>query len=256
MTEAIKTISARLNDALELWREAGGIGGKKAFAELMQKRFAASPSGQRGISYQTILSYFDGTYTPTLEWLAQAADVLGVRLQWLALQDGPRTEAELHALLESMRKPHPVVNRMKDALTEEFPLYRYVQGSSSDTLLMGLLTRRFHTRILTTEDEDHAVATARAVGRAFNAVISHLEINTSELRLGDLQAYIALMVQAVSVVGPKGPIWESSDIQLKNIHPFPPLNIPSDSDQQSEPGTAKRASQKKVAATKSGRLSR
>lgn len=86
-------IADRLSKALHFWADPKtGKSDKKTFQEIMQARFEGR-GGQRGVSYQSVLSYFDGSSTPSVEWLLEAADVLGVRFAWLVAGEEPRYES-------------------------------------------------------------------------------------------------------------------------------------------------------------------
>lgn len=79
------SIAQRLQDAL---RRSGSD--KKAFAADMRSRL-----GDRGgVSYPTVLGYFDGSALPSVEWLTAAADILDVRAAWLAFGDGAMTQEQ------------------------------------------------------------------------------------------------------------------------------------------------------------------
>lgn len=67
------TIADRLTEAAE-----HGKWTKRDFQLEIEKRIA------KGTSYQTILTYFDGSYEPTLAWIREAALILDVSAEWLA----------------------------------------------------------------------------------------------------------------------------------------------------------------------------
>ncbi len=63
-------IGKRLKEALQLWeRGPGEKRDKKAFQMALQPRLLEKErGGQMGATYQTILTYFDGSSTPSLVW--------------------------------------------------------------------------------------------------------------------------------------------------------------------------------------------
>jgi hypothetical protein len=128
-------ISERLRRAFEDWRDRLPLSrDKKAFAGIMKERMKGR-GGQKGVSYQTILAYFDGTYTPSLEWLNEAAAEFGVRLPWLALNEGPMTET----LRERGRSAATAGNI--DSLRLHVPSVHYNRGENAggDYLNVGRL---------------------------------------------------------------------------------------------------------------------
>jgi hypothetical protein len=112
MDEALRELPGRLDVAFRRWQEAAPKRDKKVFASAMKGRLEGRGL-KAGGSYQTLLNYFEGTFTPSLEWLSEASDELGVRLPWLALNSGPMTpEEEARA---------DAVSRLKAAASEEGP---------------------------------------------------------------------------------------------------------------------------------------
>lgn len=59
-----------------------------------QKQVKGEDAGVRGANYASVHDYMEKGVTPSLSFLRVAARVLGVRVAWLALGDGPRTEIE------------------------------------------------------------------------------------------------------------------------------------------------------------------
>lgn len=72
----------RLDRAIAEWKESGKGKGKRAFARAMKER------GVRGATYRTLLNYLEPKTTPSPKWTEEAADVLGVRIGWLAQGEG------------------------------------------------------------------------------------------------------------------------------------------------------------------------
>ena len=77
---------SELKDRLEA--EVDLFGTVKDFAAAMKE------TGLRGVSRVTVYSYIKGTTSPSFEWVKQAANILGVRAQYLQRGTPPRTEAE------------------------------------------------------------------------------------------------------------------------------------------------------------------
>ena len=107
--EITESVGKRLREAItEHWvRPEGGNTSIRAFQRQMEAR-AEDPRAVdleegkklRGVSYPSINSYLKkGGTTPSLDFLKEAADVLGVRHEWLASGHGSPTtsETEIHA---------------------------------------------------------------------------------------------------------------------------------------------------------------
>lgn len=78
------TVGGRLASALARHPELAGD--RKRFAKIMRERMGAGG----GTSYQSVLSYFSGRYTPQLDWVVEAAVVLGVNPSWLGFGGDPQ----------------------------------------------------------------------------------------------------------------------------------------------------------------------
>lgn len=92
------TVGRRLKGAVSHWASENAIGhGVKEFSARMQGR------GVKGYAVPSLYSYFRDEVSPTVEFLATAADVLAIRLAWLAAGDGEMTEAIQNA--RSVRPP-------------------------------------------------------------------------------------------------------------------------------------------------------
>src|SRR5688572_11810781 len=94
------TVADRLKLALKKHAPEAFGGDRKAFQRLMRERM-----GDRGggTSYPAVLGYFAGRTSPSVEWLENAADVLGVRAAWLAFGEGAETDERE---VERVRRNH------------------------------------------------------------------------------------------------------------------------------------------------------
>jgi hypothetical protein len=86
--------------------------------------------GVRGSSWGSIRNYFEGDAQPTLDVLLAMADELGVRLQWLAYDDGEMT-AELEAAADRHR-------RLSESADSGLPDEVRAQAAHRDAVLAGL----------------------------------------------------------------------------------------------------------------------
>lgn len=133
MDPRLTGIAGRLAQAL-------GDREKPEFTTAMQRRMKGR-GGQAGVSYQTVLAYFNGKSIPSLEWLVEAAAELGVRPEWLAFEQGlPKDDrsAEEVAHLVAPRMPYPLngftVARISNLAAA---LYGARWGSGDATTLEG-----------------------------------------------------------------------------------------------------------------------
>jgi hypothetical protein len=82
-------------DRLQSAIDAAGLG-KTAFWKAMQKPLA--DAGLSGATRQSLYKYLSGERVPTVPWIREAAEVLGVEAAWLERGEGPRTKAEAQVL--------------------------------------------------------------------------------------------------------------------------------------------------------------
>lgn len=84
------TLGERLRLAVEAWEPGDGRPSVRRFQREMEKRLGER-GGRMGVSYPAINSYLQDASKPSLEWIDEAADLLGVRAVWLAYEDGEPT---------------------------------------------------------------------------------------------------------------------------------------------------------------------
>ncbi len=83
-----ESLSERLNRALEDWKRGEAGRSISSFHRILAERQV------QGSSYAMIHRYLRGQWKPSLRFLEAAAEVLGVRQQWLTYGEGPRNAAE------------------------------------------------------------------------------------------------------------------------------------------------------------------
>lgn len=91
-----ETLGGRLERALRENAPEAIRGDKRAFQRALQGRMDPNLNRQ-GTSYPAILSYFADNTSPSLPWLREAAEVLGVRFDWLVTGKGFPTQREQQA---------------------------------------------------------------------------------------------------------------------------------------------------------------
>ena len=104
------TLADRLTKALNELAPLDVRGDKKALTGAMSERME-SPDKRPGTSYPSVLGYFAGRTQPSLDWIAVAALVMGVRKEWLAFGGGLATEAEERIRIEEEALSATVVTR-------------------------------------------------------------------------------------------------------------------------------------------------
>ena len=87
------TLADRLTKALNELAPLDVRGDKKALTGAMSERMESADK-RPGTSYPSVLGYFAGRTQPSLDWIAVAGLVMGVRREWLAFGRGLATEAE------------------------------------------------------------------------------------------------------------------------------------------------------------------
>ena len=83
-----KSLSGRLERAVKDWKQAEPGRSIMGFHRILAEQKV------RGSSYAMIHHYLRGEWEPSLEFLVAAADVLGVRWEWLTRGQGAQTAAE------------------------------------------------------------------------------------------------------------------------------------------------------------------
>jgi hypothetical protein len=197
MDERLSGIAGRLQDAFQDWQRRTG-GDKKSFAAEMKRRFKGR-GGQKGTSYQTVLSYFDGRFVPSLEWLSEAAELLGVRLDWLALGGQPQTPEQQQEYAEFFRR---VESTIYGVMEEAGVSLSDLPATATNLLSLALdyTARRLRLLNPAIDDTDGLAAWREAagdVGRALVAPVMHLQLHTDEWSRTEKSNYVIHMTAAL-----------------------------------------------------------
>jgi len=210
----MRTIGERLEEALQLWEHPPkGKRGKKAFQEAIKPRLQMR-GGQMGITYQTILSYFDGSSTPSLEWLREAADLLTVRFDWLVLGQGEAKEMNeiirvAHEQGARESEAHPFDRAVLEGLTATVPLQEHLKweyrGLSAVAIKLGaaLMERGDNSeRLKGLSAEEIYREAGRLVGEAVSGLLEtlHAAIPSDEGPMA--QVYVKAAALAVDIIVP------------------------------------------------------
>ncbi len=145
---------------------------------------AMKGTGVKGITYPTVHAYVKGTSTPSVDFLKEAAKLLGVRPAWLTLGEGAPTELEEIARLRHTRdeqdtEPHlmGIEEQVEEIIAEHFPMIEraptYAHGVVWHTI--STLSAEFMYHAEAEPDENHisgyATAAADLVARYLAAPI-------------------------------------------------------------------------------------
>lgn len=82
----------RLRQAIEYWK--GGPEGIEAFVRALQDHAKAKGAKIPGANRAMVQRYLGNKAAPSIDFLHEAAGVLGVRFPWLAVDEGPPTETQ------------------------------------------------------------------------------------------------------------------------------------------------------------------
>ena len=210
----MRTIGERLEEALRLWeRPPKGKRDKKAFQEAIKPRLEMR-GGQMGITYQTILSYFDGSSTPSLEWLREAADLLTVCFDWLVLGRGEAKEMNeiirvAHEQGARESEAHPLDRAVLEGLTATVPLQEHLEWEyrtlSAVAIKLGaaLMERSDNSEQLKGLSAEETYREAgRLVGEAVSGLLEtlHAVIPPDEGPMA--QVYVTAAAHAVDIIVP------------------------------------------------------
>ena len=210
----MRTIGERLEEALQLWEHPPqGKRDKKAFQTAIKPRLEMR-GGQMGVTYQTILSYFVGSSTPSLEWLREAADLLDVRFDWLVLGQGEAKEMNemirvAYGQGAQESQGHPLDRAVLEGLTVTVPLQEHLEWEyrtlSAVAIKLGaaLMKRRDHSDELKGPIAEETYREAgRLVGKAIAGLLAtlHAAIPPEEGRMA--QVYVTTAALAVDIIAP------------------------------------------------------
>ena len=118
------TLSGRLRWAIDRQPHQGRRSGQR----LLAKQLEDHAPKLLGRTLSSIRTYLEGKQEPSLAFLREAAEVLGVRLPWLTYGIGQPTEEEQRAV-ETAADPkfkeaiQIIVDQLRDGLLETFPQF-------------------------------------------------------------------------------------------------------------------------------------
>lgn len=195
------TIADRLTLALKDAPEAVR-GDKKKFTAAMAR------TGVEGVSYPTVIGYFSDKVKPSPEWLSAAAELLGVRAEWLAFGTGGRDENEARSLAglaaeaEDSRSAVPQgAATFRDAIRQEFPMYddvseahaaifsAFMQAAQAEWARPG---RRW--------SQEAESEVARRVGRTLNAPFREFQLDADDLKHYPVSNYVFAACAALAAL--------------------------------------------------------
>jgi transcriptional regulator with XRE-family HTH domain len=199
----------RLRQAIERWH--GGPEGIEAFVKALKEH--ASQTGEKffGANRAMVQRYLGNKAAPSVEFLREAAKVLGVRFAWLAIKDGAPTEAEA-AMRPTNRLPPKrdvIEARMRAAFPQYDQLDYWVQAAPMDLVVALGLDQAYWARYLandtaqlpTEKQTDAALHEAASViGSTLREVLERFRSDEPDNR--SLEDYVLLMCQALKRLVP------------------------------------------------------
>lgn len=170
-----------------------------------QKELEARNDGRRkedrikGISAPSIHAYLKGS-PPSVEFLQEAAEVLGVRPAWLVFGEGLATEAE--AVMQEAQPEVPDLRQVaEERFRKVFPAYDQLGYSTRAVAMEFVFRLGVDIAFRGTEEQDldgSLIAAAAFTGRNLGALLSTL----GPAEKDDIEAYVVLMCQALSRLVP------------------------------------------------------
>lgn len=167
---------------------------------------------QRGVAastYPTIDTYLKGDSSPRLDFVREAAELLGVRAAWLAFEDGGKTEEEEKArqnvqtgIGEPIRASTP-----GEMVAERFPMYGVLSPWAREVIREAVrrtaeaeLRRGPHPPSEGIQREEHMRA-AFHVGTVLSAALQYWP--TGELSDESRASYAATVAQGLMHLAPR-----------------------------------------------------
>lgn len=179
------TIGGRLSEALERYAPRGIRGDKKAFTRCL--------GDVKGSSYPTVLGYFADNVEPSPTWLRAAADVVGVRPEWLAFGTGEPVEM----LTESEARAKQVKNaaQITEAIDSGWHSRAgipFPSGGLAVLMANDLWRRAWAPRMEKAKPEPMAVHVGRALALPLAA------LGVSQVNQKQLEDYVVGMSQVLT----------------------------------------------------------
>jgi transcriptional regulator with XRE-family HTH domain len=126
-------------DRLRQARQAAGFETIREFQRIL-------PQDAPGTTYSSVSKYEQGIRTPSPEFLAAAAPLLGVTEEWLATGHGPRTQGERETADRRGRQPKSAVSDALWDLSEEvLEAYTQIPGPAR-RILQDLIFDLYYQR--------------------------------------------------------------------------------------------------------------
>lgn len=183
------TISDRLRQRMEFqgWN----------VSQLRERVLAIAPGESRGTSYASVHAYVNGKGPePPLSFLRPAAEVLGVRLAWLAAGDEPPTATDVQtSQLAGMRQFDEAIEAMRERVQAalEAGLGRKPEGVAYHALLaLGAGLQRAADQRETTAAEDY-----EWIASAVSAPLLYLGFYPESMPAAAFQHYVATSAEAL-----------------------------------------------------------
>lgn len=175
----------------------------------------------RGSSYAMIHRYMSGKTAPALPFLQAVAELMDVRLEWLAAGSGgmtaadERAEREREAALKGLDRQYG-----EEGIRETFPAYDKLNFITRSALLqawtlhfgMSYLEHRLGPIMAS----DHAMQreVGRRIGRTVRAGLIELAIDVQHVRVAQMNNYVLGLANALFALS------DSADIRAEAENPW------------------------------------
>jgi transcriptional regulator with XRE-family HTH domain len=185
------------------------------FQKALKARNKERGGGDRikGISTPSIHAYLKAASLPSVEFLMEAAAVLGVRPAWLFFGEEPPTEAE--AKMQEAQPQRPSSREVvESSLREVFPTYDQLDYSAQIAAMDFVYRLGIDVAFADNspaEIDASLLAAARFTGHNLSSLLSTLSPPEGADK-DDVEAYVVLMCQALSRLVP------SSDQRIQKKH--------------------------------------
>lgn len=196
----METLGSRLRRAIQEGPRGLSI---RAFQGEMEERLR--DTGVRGFTYPSINSYLNDETSPSLEFLEHAAEVLWVRLAYLAAGEGPMTGGEidqdvaavLHAMgLPADSGPHPWAQPVAEVV-------RKIGGGTRWSEAMGFDAHSTTTPVSERPSSLEGRDLLAEIGRALAGPLNALHVDGERMTYDALSSYILAMVPALMALAPE-----------------------------------------------------
>ena len=200
----LKTVGERLGWAIEKRPAIGKQRGLRKFQRDIEKRAAELWEAEKikipGVSMLSIMKYLKDDVTPSVAFLREAAQLAGVRPEWLAFGSGLRSEDEEKWVKET---PDEVLQALGEMALGTEGLYRGIQEKFPSFLDLPHHAREtvwaMFTRLRGLPDTDSPKALGRQLGSYLSAPFRLLPVRPEDLGPVEWTVFIEALARPIQV---------------------------------------------------------